>query len=220
MLDQERVLGALDEHLESLNDIVKWVLLLALVFWWAGIQRQDSIQALDITVTRKQALFVAIAAFLLANILVLNRIIRIGELLLVVAPATVHRAITKLALNSSIHNPFAFFGDSLLTRLHSSSGFGFLILIWWVCNSTVYALADDIYNPLALLLQGLFLALGLLSMGAINRVLRLMAKRLHEVGSDLYPSFEAMRSPRTFGSLVGIVGGGLIAFITQIARFL
>lgn len=220
MLDQEQVLEAIGEHLKSLNDVVKWVLLLALVFWWAGIQRQDSIQALDITVSRKQALFVAVAAFLLANILVFNRIVRIGELLLVVAPTNVDRAITKLALDSSLCNPFSFFGDSLLARWHSSGGFGFLILIWWVCNSTIYALADNIHSPVALLLQGLFLALGLLSMGAINRVLRRMAQRLNEVNSALYPSFEAMQFPRTVGSFVGIAGGGLIAFVTQIARFL
>ncbi len=220
MLDQEQILKAIDEHLDSLNDIVKWVLLLALVFWWAGIQRQDSIHALDITVSRKQALFVATAAFLLANILVFNRIVRIGELLLIVAPPNVDRAITKLALNSSIHNPFAFFGGSRLASWHSSGGFGFLIIIWWVCNSTLYALADDISNPVALLLQGLFLALGLSSIGAINRVLRLMDQRLREVGSDLHPSFEAMRWPRTIGSFVGVFGGGLIAFLTQVARFL
>jgi hypothetical protein len=220
MLDQDQILDAIDKHLDNFNDIVKWTLFLALIFWWAGIQRQDSIHALDITVSRRQGLFVAIAAFFLANVLALNRIARIGELLLAIAPATVDRAITRLALNSSIHNPFAFFGDSRFVRWHSSGGFGFLILIWWVCNSTIYALADDIKSPAALFLQGLFLVIGLSALVTINKVIGLISQRLREVDSALYPSFEAMRLPRAVGCFLGIVGGFLIALLTQGARFL
>jgi hypothetical protein len=220
MLDQDQIVEALGKHLESIGDVVKWILLLALIFWWAGLHKEESIHALDITISRQQGVLVAVGAFLLANLIVFNRLVNIVNLLENVAADKVEKAFTALAVNQLLFNPFSFFGRSGLARWHCAGGLGILVLIWWLCASALCALVDNLFSWAALLFQGLFLLLGTMSIVSVFRALGLLADRLRDVKSDLYAPFEAMRLPRIIGFVLGFVGGALVAFVTQIARFL
>jgi hypothetical protein len=63
-MNQEEIADSMKGHLDSLNTVVKWALLLAIVFWWAGIQNEAVIEALGMKIPRGYALWVAVAFYL------------------------------------------------------------------------------------------------------------------------------------------------------------
>ena len=168
-MDQEEIVSALKDHVDSLQKIVRWSLLFALAFWWAGIQQSDNIKALGIDFTRGQALFVAICTYLIINLTRLDKLWRVGDLIKLLDNSSITRGLGKLAYHSWELNPYSYFGSSLFARIHSSKGLGLLIIVWWICNSSIYSLSDNIQAPLAKILQAIFLAIGLSSIVAANR---------------------------------------------------
>jgi hypothetical protein len=49
-MDQEEIADSMKGQLHSLNTVVRWALLLAIVFWWAGIQNEAVIEALGMKI--------------------------------------------------------------------------------------------------------------------------------------------------------------------------
>lgn len=89
-------------------------------------------------------------------------------------------------------------------RLH------FLIAIWWLCNASLATLMDDKRNRAAQLLLGLFLAIGLASLLAMNRVSAIVLDRLRASAPTLYAAAVSTAVERAMGNGLGIVVGGLI----------
>lgn len=115
-----------------------------------------------------------------------------------------------MATHSWVLNPFSFFGTSGLARFHSAEGYGLLIATWWLCNASLSTLMDEKRNRAAPLVLGLFLAIGLGSMVAMNRVYGLALEGLRTAAPALYAAALNTSVERTVGNGLGIVVGGLI----------
>jgi hypothetical protein len=219
-MKQEDMVESVVKHLDALAELVKWALLLALVFWWAGFEKQANVdvEALGMKVPREHALWVSVFVYIIINTTALALMLRLGDLLTLVDDAHLLPAVGKLALHPWPLNPFAYFGRGFLTRLHSGIGFGALIFIWWVCNSSLYAFADQVRSPVALLFQGAFLVVGLASMQAINRVYSIVLRRTADVDAALHKALVSSSPERTFFVFVGIGLGGTFAYVTQLSR--
>jgi hypothetical protein len=219
-MQQSDIVELIGKHLDALADIIKWALLLALVFWWAGFEGTDSVEALGMKVPRPHALWVSVFVYIIVNVTVLVLILRVGDLLKLVDEAHLVPVLGRLALHPWPLNPFTHFGMSFVTRLHSGIGFGSLIVVWWVCNSSLYTFADQVRSPVALLLQGIFLAVGLASVQAINRVYGIVLQRTAGVDAALHSALLSSRVERLVFVFVGIGVGAFIAYVTQLARLL
>ncbi len=80
-MDQKELADSIGKHLDAAAETVYWALLLAVVFLWAGLTKQDPIKALGMDIARNQALFVACAFYLIANLFVMIHFLRIGDIL-------------------------------------------------------------------------------------------------------------------------------------------
>jgi len=221
-MKQEDVVESVGKHLDALAELIKWALLVALVFWWAGFDRQPTVEALGMKIPREDALWASVFVYIIVNSTTLVLIIRLGDLFKLIDDAYLLPALGKLSLHPWPLNPFAYFGEGFLTRLHSGLGFGSLIFVWWVCNSSLYAFADagQVHSPVALLFLGAFLAVGLASMQAINRVYGIVLRRTASVDAALHGKLLSSRTERTLFAFVGIGLGGIFAFVTGLSRLL
>jgi len=177
-MDQKELADSLGKQMDTVADTVYWALLLAVVFLWAGLTEQPLIKALGLEIKRSQALYVACAFYLFANLFILIQFLRIGDLVRSIERTNLQTALTKLVTHKWIANPFAFYGTLPSSMLHGSCGFGLLVVVWWIGNTSLYALADTISSLSAILLQGLFLAIGLGSILAIRRVYSIIVERV------------------------------------------
>jgi len=214
-MDQEEIINSLKEHLDSLRGIIRWALLLAVVFWWAGVQNEEIIKALGIEVKREQALFVAVIFYLLVNLTIFDKLWRIGDLVKLLDTTYLKKGLSKLALHPWEMNPFSFFGNTWTSKLHSSKGFGLLIIVWWVGNASLYSLSDNLMSSIGLMLQGLFLGIGLASMGAINRAYSIILKCTENYDPVFHGEIKSTQVYRALLTFLGIGVGGLVAFITM-----
>lgn len=218
-MDQDEVVESIAKNLDLLAELIKWTLLVAVVLWWAGFERQDLVDIAGMKISHGRALWVGVVLYIAANFMALILLLRLGDLLLLVEDSHISRAVTKAALHPWPLNPFACFGSDVTMRLHSSVGVGFLIVTWWVCNSSLYLHAEQVQSPLAVTLEGLFLGLGLGSIFAIDRVYTIMLTRVEYVDSSLYQTLHAIRLERTISMLAGTTIGGIVACVTQLVRF-
>nr|VFK23175.1 MAG: hypothetical protein BECKMB1821G_GA0114241_100418 [Candidatus Kentron sp. MB]VFK28350.1 MAG: hypothetical protein BECKMB1821I_GA0114274_100617 [Candidatus Kentron sp. MB]VFK74214.1 MAG: hypothetical protein BECKMB1821H_GA0114242_100235 [Candidatus Kentron sp. MB] len=149
-LKQKQILESISRHLDDLMVILRWALLLAVGFWWTGVHDIDSSSFLGIKIKQTHALWVAIIFYLTINLAVLDRLLRISDLVKLADDENFHDAFSRLALHPWMLNPFSYFGASMMARAHSAKGFGALIIIWWICNSSLYSLANNPITQLVL----------------------------------------------------------------------
>ena len=92
-----------------------------------------------------------------------------------------------------------------------------MIVIWWIGNTSIYSLSGSVqqWSFLGLVLQGLFLGIGLASMSAIRRVYRLMLLRTKQNMPEFHQAIKRTMPERTISAFAGILMGGLIALIAQ-----
>ena len=113
-------------------------------------------------------------------------------------------AVTKLATHKWLANPFSFFGEAPLANIYASSGFGLLIILWWIGNASLYSLSDDPFSLIGTFVQGVFLAIGLASMLAIQRVMPVVLRRIETLSPSLHAEVVATipyRSAMTFAGI-------------------
>jgi hypothetical protein len=135
--------------------------------------------------------------------------LRIGDLLRLLSGQESLKGITTLATHSWVLNPFSFFGSSRLSHIYVGEGYGLLIVAWWLCNTSLYLLMDDKRSRIAFILLGLFLLIGLSSMGAIQRVYFIALEQLQVVSPGLYSQAMSTAPERTIATYLGILVGGL-----------
>lgn len=209
-MDQKELCDSLGKHLDAAAETVHWALLLAVVFLWAGMTKQDPVKALGMDIPRSQAFLAACLVYLSTNLFIMIYFFRVGDILRRVDDATFLVALTKLCTHKWAANPFAFFGQTPFAKIYGSCGFGLLIVVWWIGNASLYALADHAFSRGGLLLQGLFLGIGLASMFAVQRVLPIVLKRLETVSPALLEEVKATMPYRAVLTFAGIGAGGLI----------
>ena len=216
IVDQEYLLSATVAHLDYLETTLRVAVLLAALFWWAGIRHTPTpIVAFGMSIERGVAVFAAVAFYLVINMVILDRLLRIGDLLSLTRDAYLARQLTRIAVHPWLLSPFAYFGQNIVSRLHAAKGFGVLIVAWWLCNSSLYALSDNALTPVGVALQAIFLVIGLMSMGAINRTFAIVLLRTKVSYPELHAELRRTARERTALTVAGIVIGGVIAFVTQ-----
>ena len=218
-MNQDDVIDSLEKHLDLLSALIRWALLFAVVFWWAGVDRHDVVEAFGMKIQRQQALWVAVVTYIIVNLAVLDSLLRIGDLFQLVDSQNMPKAISRVALHPWTLNPFSYFGSGFVARFHSAKGFGALIVVWWVGNSSIYSFTDAPNSLLALLLQGAFLVVGLSSMAAINRVYAIVLSRTKRHHSKIHDQLKATRAERNLCAFAGIGIGAAFAYATQFSRF-
>lgn len=216
-MDQKELADSLGKHLDAAAETTYWGLLLAVVFLWAGLVKQDPIKALGMEIGRGHALYVAFGSYLIANLFVFIHFLRVGDILLRVDDATFPLALTKMCTHKWVANPFAFFGGTLAAKFHGSCGVGLLIVLWWIGNASLYSFVDVFSSPLGLFLLAVYTVIGNASLLAIYRVFPIVQDRL--VDSKLHSEFAAAR-PYMLGLMIaGNILGGLIWFAVNVTKF-
>jgi len=207
-MNQDIIVQALGKHLDALQTILNSIILLAVATAWAGINRQQEIEALGMKFRRRHAFFAASGLYLIANMVVLILFLRIGDLFALLDSTHLVTGVSTLATHTWILNPFGYFGPSALARLHSGEGFGLLIVTWWLCNASLYTLGDKRQPLVARLLLGAFLGIGLLSVIAVQRDYAIILSHV-ERNSVLAHQLSSTITERTLGTFLGIAVGGL-----------
>jgi hypothetical protein len=162
-----------------------------------------------------------VAYYVCSNFFVLDYFVRIYSLLRLLDDDHFVKAVTRLSLHSWVLNPFSYFGDDLGSRLISAKGSGGLILVWWLCNASLYGLGSEAALSLpGIALQGLFLGVGLATMLGINRVFFIVLERSKTIHDQLYKRLAATRLERSLLTIAGIGVGGAICYFTQLSGLL
>ncbi len=214
--NQSDLTVSIDRHMDAVAAAVKWGLLVAIIFMWAGIMREPTIRSEGLTIRREDALFVACFFYIFINLFALEVFLRIGDMLKLSDSASFQVSLSRLMLHSWFANPFAYFGDSLPSKVYSAKGFGLLIVVWWTGNASLYTLTDDLLSNLAISIQGLFLIVGLGSMLAIYRVDNIVLDRLKAIDPTVADQLQKAFTVRRLFSFLGIGLGGLIALIAGV----
>lgn len=209
-MDQISLISSLKDHLDILSGLVGSTVGLALLSGWAGLQRTETISLLGMTVTRREAFFLLAAIFIGVNFAALILFLRVADLLQLTAGENSVAAITALGSHPWPFNPYAYFGDSAFSTIYSSVGYGCLIIIWWIGLSTL-TLFQDPTDIISKSVYGLFFAIGLLSMLAIQYVFFVVLKILPTLPSALQSGIESTILPRTIATFAGIGIGFLVA---------
>lgn len=209
-MDQDVIVEAVGKHLDTIETYVNAIVILAVAAAWAGIRRSREIEAFGTKFDRRDAFWALAVLYLVGNMAILILFLRVGDLVVLLDPPHVVKGITTLATHSWVLNPFSYFGASGVARFHSAEGYGLLIATWWLCNASLSTLMDDKRNRAAQLLLGVFLAIGLGSMLAMNRVYFVVLDSLRASAPALYAAASNTVVERGVGSALGIVVGGLI----------
>jgi hypothetical protein len=217
-MEQEVILEAIGKHLDAVESTVNWIVLFAVAVSWAGIRKERNIEAFGLKVERRLAFFVASAIYLIANMMVLVFFLRIGDLLLLVEEAKLPKAVTTLATHSWLLNPYSYFGDTAIARLHSCEGYGLLIATWWLCNTSMSTLMEDKRSRTGQVMLGIFLVIGLLSMQTIQRGYQIVQDRLSGPYPQLSHDIGATNAERLVGICLGIIVGGLLFFAGNVLQ--
>jgi len=208
-MDQETLIQSLTKHIDSLEIIFNWAVVLSIAVAWAGIQRQQQIEALTLKFDRRYAFYSISGLYLTANIAVLILLLRLADLLALLDDSHFLKGLSVLATHSWVLNPFSYFGSSVTARFYSCEGIGLLIVVWWLCNTSLSTLLDYKSNKIAILLLILFLLVGLVSLGAIQRVYGIVLGRTALMDTTLHNALVETSKERFIAIFLGIIVGSL-----------
>ena len=209
-MDQDIIIEAVGKHLDTIETYVNTIAILAVATAWAGFHRSREIEVLGTKFDRRHAFWAVAVLYLIGNMTILILFLRVGDLVALLDASHVVKGTTTLATHSWVLNPFSYFGTSRVARVHSAEGYGLLIATWWLCTASLSTLMDDKRHRAAQLLLGLFLAIGLGSMLAMNRVYGIVLDGLQTPAPALYVAAMSTAVERSVGNGLGIVVGGLI----------
>jgi len=208
-MDQDVIIKSLEKHLDFVASIFNWAIALSIAVAWAGIQKKEEIEAWKLKFSRRHAYYAVCALFLVANISVLIVFLRIGDLLNLLDDKNFLKGLTTIMTHSWILNPFAYFGNSFMARLHSCEGYGLLIVTWWLCYSCLSTLVDDYKGRRVRLLLGIFLLVGLTSMQAIQWIYGIIVMRTASLDPEYHMALMSTATERFLAIFLSIVVGSL-----------
>jgi hypothetical protein len=212
MMDQDIIIDAITKHLNMLETYVSFMVLTAVPAVWAGVSDSRQIKAFGIKLHRRYAFWGLAVLYLLTNTVILFLFLRIGDLVLLLDSSHIVKGFSALVTNPWVLNPFSYFGDRFTAKFHSPGGYLLLIVIWWVCNTSLWTLLDEKRDRRAWLLLGLFLLLGVLSILSINRAYRVALDGLGANAPELWADAGKGVWNRTVGCWLGaLIGAGVFA---------
>ena len=212
-MNQDLLVAAVTEQLNALESYFNAIILLAVATAWSGLRRAREVEAFGMKFDRRHAFWVLGCTYLVANVAALIFFLRLGDLLRIVEGPRFVEAFTRLALHPWVLNPLSFFGSKeAAAKIHSSGGWGLLVLTWWICNTSLATLMDDKRNRRALALHIGFVFVGMGSMAAIYDAQQTVFRRLADVAVPLLHQVDAARPLRIAGTWLGVVVGLMIFF--------
>ena len=216
MIEQEDIINGITAILTELKSITRVVVILAIIFWWAGFSENNPIKIIEVEIQRKHALFIAEIIYLGITYIVWDRFHRLGSLLIALKDENFETGLSKVFIHTWILNPFSRIGTGLTSRIMNCKGFGSLSLIWWICNSSVYYLADDKMNFIAIIIQFLFFTTGLATMSAYIRINNTIINRIERLNRKRYIEINEHRKERIALDIIGTILGIISCALTQI----
>jgi hypothetical protein len=217
-MDQMILIDAIGKHLDLLEKLTTWALLVSLAIGWAGLQKKD-ISALGMMFSRKEAFAAASAIYLFANMIIVILFLRLGDLLMMIDDNHFTQAVTKLSSHTWIMNPYAYFGSTASALSYSCEGFGILIVLWWACHASLSTLADGLQTRRQKILVGGFLLIGLGAMLSVNRVFGIVLDRGRSaLPPQVYAAMMSTITERTSAAFLGAGIGALLFFVTLLLR--
>ena len=218
-LDQKAALESIVKHLDSLSDITKWSIIFAAIFWWSSYQKNGPIDVFGLNVSRNNAFLVGIVVYTFVNLACFFKLMRIGDLLMLISDENLLEGLSRMGTHSWDLNPFAYFGKDLAPRVYGGIGYGGLIVVWCLCNSSILSLgsgAINNYGPLLYPLLVAFGVVGLATMSAISRVRRIVLVRTAEVLPDFNSILRSTSLERNIFTVLGIIIGVGISYMTLV----
>lgn len=210
-MDQDLMVAAIGNQLDALSSLISTTIGLALLAGWAGLQGSAKVSILSLSVKREHAFYLLGACFIVVNVSGIIYFLRLADMLALVDNDHLVQALTVLGTNAWPYNPFAYFGPSTSSMLHSGFGFGLLIVVWWIGYTALSLLIDYRTRKLPeLLVMYGFMALGLLSMGTIQYVFWVVLRRFGEAGKAFPIDLGMNGTLRSAFTIAGIAVGGLI----------
>ena len=208
-MDQQAIVDALGDHLNSLEAIVGALIIITLATAWAGIQRKDPIEIFSTEVRRKDATSVLSLIYIFSNIMIAFLFWRVGDLMLLLDSNTYVEGFSVVATHKWVLNPYALFVDSPISQMVASIGFGLLILVWWMGFTSLYALEDNKRTRSPRLADAVYLSIGLFSMLCVARVYWIVSSDLSALPSELQEAVNNAEGYRSIATFCGIGLGGL-----------
>jgi len=215
-MDQDILISAIAGQLDGLSNLISTTVGLALVAAWTGLQGEDRVSVFSLSVNRQHAFYILGASFITANATAIIYFLRLADILAQVDDAHLAEALATLGTSAWPYNPFAYFGDSGLSLLHSSFGYGMLIIIWWIGFIALSLLTEHPTHKIGeRIVMVAFLFVGLASMLAIQLVFFEVMRRVGE-NATLFPiDIQANLIARMALTFVGIGIGGLLFCLAQ-----
>lgn len=208
-MQQDALVKALTEHLNALESIFGWMLLVAIALLWAGISMKTEIEVFGTKFQRSHAFYVAAALYLIVNATVLILFLRIGDLFKLIDDAHFVEAFSATATHRWILNPFSYFGGAI-ARIHAGGELGLLIVVWWLGNASLAVLRDGKNAKTSVILLSLFLLVGLLSLGAILLDYDVILSRIFLIDRALHDELWITGVERGIGCALGVIIGVLL----------
>jgi hypothetical protein len=212
-MDQDILVTAITGQLNGLSSLISTTVGLALVAAWTGLQGEERVSLFSLSVERRHAFYILGASFITANITAIIYFLRLADIVAQIDDAHLAEALTTLGTNAWPYNPFAVFGDSAFSALHSSFGYGLLIIIWWIGFTALSLLIEYPTRKIAewFVMSGFFFV-GIASMATIQLVFFEVADRVIDKGTPIDLQASGVRATFAF---VGIALGGGLFFLAQ-----
>jgi hypothetical protein len=220
-MNSEVIIGAVNACLNSLESFVTATILLAIAVIWPALRNRDTLEFLSMKVERQYAFPVLSMVYIFLNTAILILFLRLCFLVDLLGHGIESaKALDTIVTHSWILNPYSYFGKSLPAVLYASTTYGLLIVVWWFCFASLHALGDSPGSYAQKLTEGIFLAIGVAAMGAMQWAGILMYLR---IDSDLrgYEGIHAVFVGKAIMSFVSIgLGAILFGFIARMRSLL
>jgi len=186
--------------LDTLDVFSKWFLSVAVVIWWAGLSSVSQIEILGIKIERNKSFAVAGFFFVVMNVVFYQYFRRVRLISRSSADDKKQEFLSALFFHPWILNPFGIYSDvdankNILSGFHIS----FLVIIWWMCNMSLYALYP-IYSihagatvewGLYILITLLFALFGLLTLKELLAIFSNLKLAVELADEDIKKLFKA-----------------------------
>lgn len=213
-MHQKVLVESLGAQLDLAQSIVNWAILFAAAVAWAGLQKTREIEAFHVKVDRRDAFVVVAVLYLIATMTVSILFFRIGNLVGLLDKEHFSEGVSVILAHEWILNPLSYFGTSTVGRLTSGEGLGLLVVVWWLCNASLYTLTDEKNSRRGRVLLAIFLAVGTLAIGAIYRVHFTMRVQAVQFGDKIGNALQDTFSDRVLSFFVGSIAG--VALFTAV----
>ena len=213
-MDAETVIESVADHMDALQDLFSWAILLAFAVAWAGLRDAEEIEIGELSFDRHSAFHVVAGLYFVANLAILAILARLHGLLLQLTGEHYVEAYSSLATHAWILNPFAFVGDSFVPALAAQWGIGLLITSWWICLTSVMVLRGKAGLRSAFAHSVPFYATGIFSLVMFYRLYRFNLSRLEPLAPTVYEGVRATAAGRYVGIGAGTAAGLLLFVLT------